>query len=75
MEDALTIRARMNGRLYAHTGRGYDLIRPACGGPPSPEPLPLVAGEGFWMPCGSGCLPLWGRWISAKTLAFLAKDG
>ena len=26
-----------------------DLFRPRCARPPSPEPLPSVAGEGFWM--------------------------
>ena len=36
-------RKRINQRYR----RGTDLFRPACGGPPSPEPLPSVAGEGF----------------------------
>ena len=61
--------------------KGTTSSDPADAGPPSPEPLPLVAGEGFWKITQRKAFPskrslrFRGRWISAITLAFLPKDG
>ena len=42
-------RGRSPGRKRANRRyrKGTDLFRPRCARPPSPEPLPSVAGEGF----------------------------